>query len=130
MYCQDCGHKVKSGSIGMVEFARRELEKAGLFAPDSDYGGMLGNSVMKLIEAFANSGHSGFSALLTRQLFEKLATRQLLKPCEHEDIEVATEDGWQLCRYCYKVWSPEGVDMTPEAGKVAAMLVSKFQGVY
>ncbi|NIO30179.1 MAG: hypothetical protein GTN75_00095 [Gemmatimonadetes bacterium] len=48
----------------LEQHARRELELAGLFDEDSDYGGMLGHSTMRLIEAFAAEGHSGMSAAM------------------------------------------------------------------
>jgi len=34
----------------LVEHAKRELTLAGLFNKDSDYGGMMGDSVMELME--------------------------------------------------------------------------------
>ncbi len=64
----------------LVEHARRELELAGLFDKDSDYGGMLGPSVMKVVEVFAAEGHSGFSAGMALELLEKLLRFQPLAP--------------------------------------------------
>jgi len=58
----------------LTDHARRELEIAGLFDKDSDYNGMLGEAVMELIQKFAEQGHSGFSAELTKQIFDKLAS--------------------------------------------------------
>jgi hypothetical protein len=60
--------------MSLVEFAKRELEKAKLFDKDGDfYGGMTGNAVMELIEVFAKQGHSGMSASIVRSLFNQLA---------------------------------------------------------
>lgn len=56
----------------MSDWAKDELQKAGLFDKDSDYEGMLGEAVLDLIEKFAEQGHSGFSAELTAQLFDRL----------------------------------------------------------
>lgn len=64
----------------LITHARRELQLAGLFDEDSDYGGMLGTSVMKLVEAFANEGHSGFSAAMAIDIFQRLARFQNLTP--------------------------------------------------
>lgn len=59
--------------MSLVEYAKSELERAGLFDEDSDYNGMLGKATLELIEVFADQGHSGFSAHLVRDLFNKLA---------------------------------------------------------
>lgn len=64
----------------LEKHAQYELERAGLFKEDSDYGGMLGHSTMKLIKCFAEEGHSGFSASMQIALFEKLASFKNLTP--------------------------------------------------
>ena len=65
---------------GLVDFAKTELTKAGLFDKDSDYEGMLGNAVMDLMKVFASQGHSGFSAQLTRELFNLVSDYKPLSP--------------------------------------------------
>lgn len=72
---------------GILDHAKRELELVGLFDEDSDYGGMLGESVMKLIEAFAGEGHSGGSAGLALSLFSRLASYEPLSPLTGADDE-------------------------------------------
>ena len=74
------GFKAEESKVNenLTDHARKELEFAGLFDKDSDYNGMLGEAVLALIEKFANQGHSGFSAELTTQLFNKLAKFQPL----------------------------------------------------
>lgn len=64
----------------LVSHAEKELKAAGLFDADSDYGGMLGPAVMKMVEVFANEGHSGYSASMTLHLFSKVAQYKLLSP--------------------------------------------------
>lgn len=64
----------------LVDHASKELELAGLFDKDSDYGGMLGDSVLELVQLFAAQRHSGFSAMSTLQLFEKLTKFENLSP--------------------------------------------------
>lgn len=59
---------------GLADYARRELEIAGLFDEDSDYEGMIGEAVMSLVELFASQGHSGCSADITRSIFDRLAS--------------------------------------------------------
>jgi hypothetical protein len=57
----------------LIIFAKRELEIAGLVNPDSDYGGHLGEAVLKMVEQFSGEGHSRMSANLTISIFEKVA---------------------------------------------------------
>lgn len=57
----------------LVNHAMAELNRVGLFDKDSDYDGELGKGVLELIKLFASQGHSGNSAEMTIELFEKLA---------------------------------------------------------
>lgn len=57
----------------LVNHAKSELTRVGLFDNTSDYDGMLGDAVLELITVFANQGHSGWSAQMTRGLFSKLS---------------------------------------------------------
>ena len=45
-----------------TEFAYKWLEKQGLFDPDSDYDGMLGEAVLAIVHVIASQHHSGASA--------------------------------------------------------------------
>lgn len=91
--------------MNLVEFAKSELERAGLFDKGSDYGGMLGDAVLKMIEQFAEEGHSGFSANMAIRAFEKLARFEPLTPLTGEDDEWSEVDGglWQN-RRCSRVF--------------------------
>ena len=40
----------------LTDHARNELKLAGLFDKDSDYDGMLGDSVMELVKVFSKQG--------------------------------------------------------------------------
>jgi len=71
----------------LVEHAKKELELAGLFDKDSDYAGQMGEAVLKMIQAFAAEGHSGGSAQMAIQIFEKLARFQPLAPLTGADDE-------------------------------------------
>lgn len=64
--------------MSLVEHAKSELERAGLFDKDSDYNGMLGPAIMKMVETFAAEGHSGASAAWTLQLFNRVASYKAL----------------------------------------------------
>lgn len=73
--------------MGLITHAERELRRAGLFDEASDYRGMIGNSVMDLICAFADARHSGGSAELTLAVFEKLARFKPLTPLTDDPAE-------------------------------------------
>jgi len=65
---------------GLVDHAKKELQLAGLFDKDSDYGGMIGKAVMELCKCFADQGHSGFSAGMVLDLFRRLGKFEQLTP--------------------------------------------------
>lgn len=71
----------------LVEYAKSELERAGYFDKDSDYGGLLGPAVLKMVEQFSDEGHSGYSARIAMTLFEKVAMFEPLTPLTGEDDE-------------------------------------------
>ena len=73
--------------MSLVEHARRELELAGLFDKDADYNGMLGEAVMELIEVFSKQGHSGCSANMVSNLFNKLSHFKPISPLTGQDEE-------------------------------------------
>ena len=58
--------------MSIRENARINLEKAGLFKKDSDYNGMIGEAVMKLVDLHCSEGHSGMSHELTIAVFNKV----------------------------------------------------------
>lgn len=71
----------------LTKHAEHELKMAGLFNKDSDYGGLLGESVMELINVFAKQGHSGYSASIVCDIFNTLAKYQTLTSLTGEDAE-------------------------------------------
>ena len=58
--------------MSVREEARENLEMAGLFDKNSDYEGMLGHAVMKLVDVHLDEGHSGMSHELALHLFNKV----------------------------------------------------------
>lgn len=84
-----------------VRRAHRELELAGLFAKDSDYNGMLGRLVMKLLKALANEKPSGFAAYAAADLFYTLVRGGCLTPLRgtaDEWVEVTPADAAHTTR--------------------------------
>ena len=44
-------------------FVREWLEQRGMFDADADYGGMVGECVMEVVETIARQGHTGMSVM-------------------------------------------------------------------
>jgi len=65
-----------------------ELKTAGLFDEDSDYNGMIGESVKELLEVFGKQGHSGASAPRVAEIFHRLVKGETLTPLK------GTPDEW------------------------------------
>jgi hypothetical protein len=89
----------------LEDYARSEMQIAGLFDADSDYGGALAESVLKLIKMFSDEGHSGASAGLSLSIFEKVARFQPLTPLTGEDSEwTEVGDGVYQNNRCFTVF--------------------------
>lgn len=71
----------------LTKHAKNELNLAGLFDKDSDYGGELAKAVMELIEVFSKQGHSGASANRVISLFKKVALYENLTALTGKDEE-------------------------------------------
>ncbi len=95
-----------SEESSFVTWARDELQRAGLFGKDSDYEGMLGTEVMRMVETFSKAGHSGFSAALAASIFARLSAWKPLTPITdapdewmHIDADMAGQPNlWQSRR--------------------------------
>lgn len=72
-----------------VTWAREEIRRAGLFDKESDYDGMLGDELMKMVRTFSEAGHSGFSASIAASAFQQLAAWKPLTPLTSD------RDEWQ-----------------------------------
>lgn len=80
-----------------VDWARHELELAGLFDEDSDYGGMIGQAVYDIVRLFSMQGHSGFSAIIVTDLVNKLLRFEPITENDHSEyIDRTEESGYQL----------------------------------
>lgn len=88
----------------LLRHAQRELSKAGLYDPDSDYDGMLADAVERLIRVFQAQGHSGFSANLTIDLFSRLAQFQTLTPLTSNPDEWMQVDEGMMPKGDPPVW--------------------------
>lgn len=66
--------------MSLVEHAKKEMELAGLYEKDADYGGLIPDAVMALIEAHAKQGHSGGSHMIALGIFNRLVNFKTLTP--------------------------------------------------
>lgn len=99
----------KKEQSNLVKYAINELKAAGLYDEDSDYGGMLAEAVVELIQKFSDQGHSGFSAARTVQLFQKLAMFEPLLPLQGTDDEWnEVSDGVFQNKRCSHVFKENG----------------------
>jgi len=73
--------------MSLITHARKELKLAGLFKKDSDYEGATAKAVMELVRLFSSQDHSGASAKLVINLFEKVASYKTLTPISGKDEE-------------------------------------------
>jgi len=73
--------------MSLIEHARKEMELAGLFDKDSDYDGMLGPAIMKMVEVFSAEGHSGMSASIALSIFDRIARFKALTPLTNDPGE-------------------------------------------
>lgn len=88
----------------LVDHAKHEMDRAGLYDDDADYNGMVAQAVQELVETLAAQRHSGFSAQITLTVFEKVARWDVLtpltdNPTEWTDVsEVMGFHAWQSTR--------------------------------
>lgn len=71
----------------LIRHAEREINLAGLNLPTADYGGATAIQLMSLIETFAAQGHSGGSAQMVIEAFNRLARYLPLTPLTGADDE-------------------------------------------
>lgn len=107
--------------------ARKELELAGLFDSDSDYGGLLGESVLELVQVFADQGHSGLSASIAIKLFGLLASFEPLTPLTYKEDEWEKHDPdfWQNNRKADVFTYDQGKTWHDNAGNTGSCLNDK-----
>lgn len=93
--------------MSLVDHAKKELELIGYSVSDSegDINKWMYDSVIELIEVFANQGHSGASAMYCIDLFRKLVMREPLGPLTGNDDEwVEVGDGIYQNSRCSSVF--------------------------
>ena len=71
----------------LYEYATDELRRAGLYDPDADYGGHLGQAISSIIDVMSKQGHSGESMNTTLELLKRVAHYKPLTPLTGADDE-------------------------------------------
>lgn len=61
----------------LMKHAELELKLADMIDSD-EYNGLISKAVMELIQKFSEQGHSGFSAQMVREIFNKLSNFETL----------------------------------------------------
>lgn len=94
--------------MGLLEYAEQELKAIGMWDTDNEYDGLARDSIMELVETFANQGHSGFSASYVRDIVHNLFAYEPLAPLTGEDDEWnEVGDGLYQNRRCSRVFKDE-----------------------
>jgi hypothetical protein len=71
----------------LLQHAKAELRRAGLYDADADFDGDIAVQVENLVQTFVAYGHSGGSAYMTLKFFERVANHKPLTPLTGEDDE-------------------------------------------
>ena len=58
--------------MSWTKTAIETIKREGLLDKDSDYGGMIGKALIKMVKLFGKEGHSGVSAQWVATLFHNL----------------------------------------------------------
>jgi hypothetical protein len=88
----------------LVEYAEKELNRAGLMDKGSDYDGMLGTAALDIVKLFSTQGHSGTSAEIVTELVGRLMRYEPLTPLTYEPDEwidvsgISSSPMWQNSR--------------------------------
>ncbi len=85
---------------GLIEYAKRELELAGMYEDNHEYNKMVADAVLDLVKLFSKQGHSGFSAGMTRSMFNIVVDYKPLSPITDnpEDWMEVGDKSWQCLR--------------------------------
>lgn len=74
-------------------YAIDELARIGMYGSGDEMNDAMCEHILKMVNVFAEEGHSGFSANYAINILQKLLRFEPLSPLTGED------DEWQLCEY-------------------------------
>jgi len=93
----------------LVDYAKSEMDIAGITAEGDGYDGMVRVAVLEIIQKFSEQGHSGFSAGMVTSLVQKLMRFEPLSPLTGRDDEWAeVSDGCLQNKRCSHVFKENG----------------------
>lgn len=73
---------------GYLERAKKEMRRAGLYDADASYGqGEIAECVVALLDTWHRQGHSGGSAGMTLEIFNRLVEHKRLAPITDDPAE-------------------------------------------
>jgi hypothetical protein len=79
----------------LLQHAKSELRRAGLYDADADFDGDIAVQVENLVQTFVAYGHSGGSAHLTLAYFARVANHKPITPLTGEDDEWTDMEQYQ-----------------------------------
>lgn len=71
----------------MKTYAIDELTRIGMYGSDDEMNDMMCKHILKMVDVFAEEGHSGFSAEYATSILQKLLRFEPLSPLTGEDDE-------------------------------------------
>lgn len=71
----------------MKTYAIDELTRIGMYGSDDEMNDMMCEHILKMVDVFAEEGHSGFSAEYATSILQKLLRFEPLSPLTGEDDE-------------------------------------------
>lgn len=105
--------------MNLVEYAKKEMEIAGFYGKDSVYDGMIPEAILKIVELFADEGHSGMSASICISILEKVLRYRPLTPLTGEDSEwMEIYDGEFQNVRCFNVFKDKDGNAYNSSGRV------------
>jgi hypothetical protein len=101
---------VEKKAMSFIEFAKSELDRVGMTADSEDEMNVaMREHILRMVEAFADEGHSGFSANYAVNCLDKLLRYQPLSPLTGEDDEWnEVGDGVYQNKRCGRVFKENG----------------------
>jgi hypothetical protein len=79
----------------LLQHAKSELRRAGLYDADADFDGDIAVQVENLVQTFVAYGHSGGSSDLTLEYFNRVINHKPITPLTGEDDEWTDVEEYQ-----------------------------------
>jgi hypothetical protein len=86
-------------------YAIDELTRIGMYGSGDEMNDAMCDHILKMVDVFAEEGHSSFSAEYAISILQKLLRWQPLSPLTGEDDEwIEQENGWFQNKRCSRVF--------------------------